>query len=187
MVRKLVFHAADAAHVIDDPRDLTMAMASLGLTGEAVPGEVDAFLAGEAFLSLLTFLGCSPHVEFAPADEAQRTTGRYCHVRYRFGGGMPEFRRAAEGPQPRCRKCRAPVPDWERMVRDWQAGRGGACECPQCGRAMSVPELNWRQAAGAGRWFLEIWNIHPQEAVPAEALIAELERVAGTPVRYFYE
>ncbi len=187
MVRKLVLHAADPLHVLETPAALVEALADIGLTGAAVPAAADAFQAGDAFLALITFLGCSPHVEFHPADPAQQEAGRYCHVRYALVADAPQFRFAPGKLQPRCRQCRAAVHDWPVLVQAWEAGDVAPRCCEKCVRPLVAPELNWRQAAGFGRWFVEIWNIHPHEAVPSEALIATLERVAGTPVQYFYE
>lgn len=187
MVRKLVLHAAELTHPPPDAGALADTLTRLGLTGPPLGGEEGVWLAGDAFLSLVIFLGCSPHVELRPADTDAGSDGAYCHVRYRVVDGAPVFR-AAPGPlRPRCPACRKPVGEG----RSWSSREVGAgamrLDCPACGQVFPVAQLDWRQGAGMGRWFLELWNIHPHEAVPAEALITALEQVAGTPVRYFYE
>jgi hypothetical protein len=187
MVRKLVLHAADPLHTLVNPAVLIEALAGIGLTGAALPAPNAAFEAGEAFLSLITFLGCSPQVEFQPADEMQRVAGHYCHVRYALALAEPVFRAAPGRLQPRCRHCRTPVADWSGLVQGWPHQAPPHADCAQCGQPLRAAELNWRQAAGFGCWFVEIWNIHPHEAVPSEQLIAVLEREADTLVRYFYE
>jgi hypothetical protein len=126
-------------------------------------------------------------VAFAPAGDRQAAEGLYCHVRYRVQEAGPVFRAAPGRLQPRCPGCRAAASEWQQSLRLEHLEAASPCHCPSCERTLSAAELDWRQCAGFGRWFLEIWNIHPHEAVPAEALITALERVAGTPVRYFYE
>lgn len=186
MVRKLVLHAADPGVAPPDPARLSRALGELGLLEGPVPGQAQAWYAGDRFLSLVIFLGCSPQVDFRPADAGQATEGRYCHVRYRVEGAEPVFRAACGPLRPRCPLCRKPVGEGAWLAEDL-VDRDAHQDCPACGQSFPVAALDWRQGAGCGRWFLEIWNIHPHEAVPAEELITALERAAAAPVRYFYE
>lgn len=186
MVRKLVLHAADPRGGPPDPARLSRALGELGLVEGPVAGESQAWYAGDRFLSLVIFLGCSPQVDFRPADAGQAAEGRYCHVRYRVEGTEPVFR-AASGPlRPRCPACRKPVGGGA-WLAEGLVDREARQDCPSCGQSFPVVALDWRQGAGCGRWFLEIWNIHPHEAVPAEELTTALERTVAAPVRYFYE
>ena len=187
MVRKLILHADDPAHLPPEARVLAAALANIGLIAAPLAHDPVAWQAGPEFLSLVIFLGCSPRVAFAPADDRQAAEGLYCHVRYRVQEAGPVFRAAPGRLQPRCPGCRAVVTEAQAWLRDGFPEDHPSRACPSCGRALSATQLDWRQNAGCGRWFLEVWNVHPHEAVPAEALVAALERVAGTPVRYFYE
>lgn len=187
MVHKLVLHAADPFHGIEDPGAVVSALERIGLVGKPVQEEPDAWFAGEEFLSLVTFLGCAPHIDLVPEDAAQLEKGRFCHVRWQSVSGSPQFRRAPGQLRPRCRQCRKPVPGWEQMVESWQAGEEADSECENCGAALTPAALNWRQSAAFGSWFLEIWDIHPQVAVPSDAMMAALEEATGTRCTYFYE
>ncbi|HEY9150552.1 MAG TPA: hypothetical protein VIQ75_07080 [Gammaproteobacteria bacterium] len=187
MARKLILHAGDPAHRPPDVHALAATLADIGLIATPLPGLPDAWYAGDAFLSHVIFLGCSPQVEFEPGDPQQAAAGHFCHVRYQRQDAGPVFRSSAGRLQPRCPGCRGRLEQWQELVRDWPSDREATVPCAGCGRTLQAPELDWRQCAGFGRWFLEIWNIHPHEAVPTEALITRLEQVAGTPVRYFYE
>jgi hypothetical protein len=146
-------------------------------------------LAGPRFLELLTFLGCSPYVEVVPpaglADPCQGLA-RFCHLRVPPFAAGPRLRRSPQGPAPRCPRCRAPVEggpaDLEAAVRS-----GTDRVCPRCGRASPAHALDWRQSAGVGRAFLEVWGIHPGEAVPGDELLDTLERLTGGPWHWFYE
>jgi hypothetical protein len=186
MTRKLILHAGDPGHAPPDSAQLARALQDLGLVEGPVPGQAHAWYAGDRFLSLVIFLGCSPRVAFQPATDEQAEEGGYCHVRYRTEGDDPVFR-AAPGPlRPRCPACRKPFTPDPGLFREGADGTARQ-QCPSCGQTHGAMELDWRQGAGCGRWFLEIWSVHPHEAVPADDLITALERTAATPVRYFYE
>jgi hypothetical protein len=186
MTRKLILHAGEPAHPPPESTRLAQSLRELGLIAAPLPDQSLAWYAGADFLSLVIFLGCSPQVEFRPIDAGQAEAGRFCHVRYQ-NLAHPVLRHAAGRLQPRCSACRGQLEVGQERVRDWSEGGNRVLCCPACGQDLRVSELDWRQAAGCGRWFLEFWNIHPHEAVPAEALLAALERLAGTPLRYFYE
>lgn len=187
MTRKLILHAGDPDHPPPESTRLVQALRELGLIAAPLPDQSLAWYAGADFLSLVIFLGCSPQVEFRPIDAGQAAAGRFCHVHYQWQEAGPVFRSSAGRLQPRCSVCRGPLEVGQELVRDWPSGRVVTVCCAGCGRTLQAPELDWRQCAGFGRWFLEIWNIHPHEAVPTEALITRLEQVTDTPVRYFYE
>lgn len=187
MVRKLVLHACDAGHALADENGLVDALRDIGLLGDAITTHPRAFYAGEEFLSLLTFLGCSPHVDLLPADEPQRQVGNFCHIRLHLAQARPLLRVATGKLRPRCPKCRSDVGDWQALVAQYAADETLSYRCPQCESESALPALNWRQSAGCGRWFVEVWNIHPHEAVPSERLLETMERVVGVTCCYFYE
>ena len=187
MVRKLVLHARDATHRLADQHTLVNALHEIGLLGDILDDQPQAYYAGEEFLSLLTFLGCSPHVDLLPADAGQRNDGRFCHLRLQLDLPQARFRAAAGKLRPRCPQCRHEVDEWEALVAQYANNPAVVHHCPKCNTAIPVPELNWRQSAGCGRWFIEVWNIHPHEAVPSERLLEVIEGVTGVACRYFYQ
>ena len=69
----------------------------------------------------------------------------------------------------------------------WRQDREGfPWTCSSCGANAEASELNWRQGAGFGRFFMEIQNVFPGEAVPGDELLRALEASTGTPWTYFY-
>ena len=96
--------------------------------------------------------------------------------------GQTETRRV-ESHLADCPACRKDVQDWQQQL---DAGRD-QWACGSCGETVTLETLNWRQCAGYSRWFVEIWHVYPHEAVPAEALIARLEELAGGRCDFFYE
>ncbi len=184
-VYKLVLHPSRAAAVPHSPAGLLATLDETGLIGAAF--ELDGhrhFRTGPGFLDHLTFLGCSPVVELdPPASDADghARSGRFCHIQLQPVSATPRLRRRVEH-APRCRQCRRPL---EPALLD-AAVTAGSLRCPGCATAADLERLNWRQAGGYARIFLDIWGIHPAEAVPGDALLAALAACTDCPWAFFY-
>ena len=64
-VPKLILYPATSEEVVRDQEQFQVALQEMGLTGEAFSfANEQRFLAGDKLLQLITFLGCSPYVEF---------------------------------------------------------------------------------------------------------------------------
>lgn len=182
---KLVLHPLRASAVPPTPTRLPAVLGEMGLIGAAF--ELDGhrhFRAGPRFLDHFTFLGCSPVVELdPPADDrdAHARAGRFCHIELQAPTSLPRLRGRADHP-PRCRQCRRPV---EPALLD-EAVAGGGLICPGCGTAAELERLNWRQAGGYARIFLDVWGIHPAEAVPDDALLGVLAGFTDSAWGFFY-
>jgi predicted RNA-binding Zn-ribbon protein involved in translation (DUF1610 family) len=145
--------------------------------------EVDGslrYLLGDACLSQLTFLGCSPHIELEPpavdAEEAARR-GAFCHLTVtRFD--EPRWR-VDPTARPRCPACRATVASAELSIQD-------ELTCPRCGETRVADSWNWRNLAGRSRLFLDIWGVFTSEAVPNPPLLQALAAAVEAEWKYFY-
>jgi hypothetical protein len=183
-IPKLILHPVDPSAAAA-PAAVVAKLRDIGLIAEAAGRPAEPALGvGEAFLSLVSFLGCSPAVATASRFDGDTA---YCHVR--LGGPTPaaRYRGDDRAPTPRCPRCRADVADRDAVLRSWQADPAGyRWRCPACGAALPVHEINWRQAAGFARLFVEVWNVHPSEAVPGERLLGALGELTGGPWTYFY-
>ncbi len=189
---KLLLTPNDPQVVPADAESLVRELGILGFAGTPflLLGRTH-YLPGDRFLELVTFLGCSPVVALgppldAPADPAAHADA-FCHVGIRYAGEHPEFISGRNTAPPRCRECRHREPDWQKMIEAWRSSpEVYRWLCPTCGHHASPFELDWRQSAGFGRFFLEIWGIHPAEAVPGPALLETLRHAAGEPWGHFY-
>ncbi len=186
----LVLHPQDPTACAPSPQALGDALTAVGLAGPELPcPDGPRLLAGPRFLELLTFLGCSPYVEVVPptgVTDPCEALARFCHLRVTPPAAEPSLRRSRQGPAPRCPQCRAPV-EGDLIDLDAAVRVGSVWTCPRCGCAAPARALDWRQSAGVGRAFLEVWGIHPGEAVPGDELLAALARLTGGPWRWFYE
>lgn len=177
---KLCLHPQDEHTTLTDPRPALAALERLGVIG--TPFLLDGhahYQTGPAFLEQLSFLGCSPVIELEPPatdQEAAARRGAFCHLQLHTHA-EPQLRRRPE-PLPRCRQCRTSLPA-ERLTIP-------LITCPQCGASGSPAALNWRQAGAYARLFLDIWGIHPAEAVPSDPLLATLTASTGTDWGFCY-
>lgn len=175
---KLVLYP-DADLPPPDPEAVLQLLDALGVIGPAfvLDGRTH-YRTGPAFLDHLTFLGCAPAIELDPPAaglaEAARA-GRFCHVHLQPHAGTPRVRHRP-GQPPRCRACRG------EFTAESLATAGDGFICPGCGRRSPAQGLNWRQAGGCARLFLDIWGIHTGEAVPGEQLLERL----GADWSFFY-
>jgi len=94
--------------------------------------------------------------------------------------GDLQFRADEHTTEPRCPACRKPEPHWREQLHAWR--QDSQClqwSCTVCGFTGQLTDLNFRKSAGFGRVFVEIRGIYPFEAVPGEALLANLKTLTG--------
>ena len=189
---KLLMHPArpDTPAVAEDR--LAPALQAIGLIGERIPlGNAGFYPAGEQFLQLVSFLGCSPAIELDPPDDpeqlaADSAAGRFCHI-FISSGEQLQFRCDSQTRAPGCPRCRKPEPHWKPALQAWQQGKQGPeWECQSCGFRGSLSDLVFRKSAGFGRTFLEIRGIYPSEAVPGSVLLDTLASLTGGPWTTIY-
>jgi hypothetical protein len=154
-------------------------LSAIGLTRDTratdVAGQA-AYLAGDRFLQLITFLGCSPFVRL---EQEHPDDSEFSHIRIRGPFAQPLFRSGPNTTPPRCPVCRHRYVHWGELAEQ------DSFNCEGCGTNLSMTTLNWRQSAGTGRLFIEIWGVFPGEAVPSAELISALESL-GCRWDYFY-
>ncbi len=142
------------------------------------------FLAGEQFLQLLTFMGCSPNINLAPRYEGDRD---YCHIVLSPIYAQVRFRSHAQDVFARCPECGRRDTDWPALIERWQTDTFlKKYVCPYCDKRMSLYDLGWRQLAGFGRFFIEVFSIFPQEGIPSGHLLSVLENACAQPWTYFF-
>jgi len=174
----LLLHAAEPRWQPDDAVDLVGLLQDLGLAGAEKHSDTgETYGAGERFLSLVMFLGCSPRVLLDPQDAEPGEP--VCHIRL-LTFNEPTFLLAAKLPAVRCSNCRTPVEKFEPGSYD------RLFSCSQCGKESELKDLDWRQAAGFGRCFIEISGIYPQEALPSDKLLDKLSDCSQSAWKYFY-
>jgi hypothetical protein len=174
----LFFHADDPLWQPQRTDALVALLQQLGLLGsETELNGSGRYFAGDGFLQLLMFLGCSPQVALAPGAGAAGQA--MCFIRLLVFDG-PVFLLARPLPAVRCSQCRAnaSLPTGFTCMTRW-------C-CSECGTTVRVADLDWRQGAGCASFFIEVHGVHPQEAIPSDKLLQELGRFSHSNWKYFF-
>ncbi len=182
---RLILHPARPGAIPGSVSGLIKELQDIGLLASPLaPAPDNRFLAGGRFLQLITFLGCSPRIPLEPPADGSRD---FCHVSLSGPSDDTRFVAGNMTAPPRCPGCGSKIPGWREMIETWRRDREGfQWLCPSCGAGSEAARLNWRQGAGFGRFFVEIHNVFPGEAVPGDELLRTLEASTGTPWVYFY-
>ncbi|MCW8828768.1 MAG: hypothetical protein OQK94_06905 [Gammaproteobacteria bacterium] len=163
---------------------LASALQQIGFLGDTLDfhGE-EHYRPGEEFLTLVTFLGCSPVIAMG---EPGKTGEEFCHIALDGPIDKPRFIGGDNIKIPRCPSCGHRFETWQELIEQWQQQPAQLLDCPECGRSLNVTELRWRKSAGFGRFFIKVWGIFESEAVPNPNLLSILEKQTGTPWLHFY-
>ena len=137
------------------------------------------YLVGDDFLTLLSFLGCAPNISLTP-----QAGENFCHIVVNPWQASNHYLGHNQSAVPRCPNCKHKLANWQQIAH-WQNGET-LCTCPQCQRASAMRTLNWKQQGGYGCMAVEIFNIHPFEAVPSDELLDELNKITQIVWRYCY-
>lgn len=165
---------------------LVNALREVGLVGaeiEAEPGRL-RLLAGDRFLQLISFLGCSPYIELEPTAAGGDD---YCYLELLGPWASPRLIRGRNTRAPACPDCGRRQNGLQEQVAPWEVlPPTSEWQCAHCGAAHHPGEWNWRQQGGAARMVLLINGIFPSEALPGDELMKRLQAVSADPWRYCY-
>lgn len=153
---------------------------------EAVTGNTTEYLAGQRFLNLLTFLGCSPDINLVPDNNSGNNSdsdSNHCLIRILEISTTPRCIGFTQNASPRCPHCKKRIAN--RPSGTWQQA-SNICICDKCRAQTPYAHLNWRHECGFGCCGFEITHIYPHEAVPTDQLLDALESATGTPWQYSY-
>lgn len=138
------------------------------------------FYAGDRYLQLISYLGCSPYVNLD--SESNMDDHDACHVVITPATDSANFLGGDNVVTPRCPHCRKPEENWKDLI----ASDSSTWQCTHCGESAQPHQLNWRQKAGFARTSIELWGVFPSEAVPSDQLMAQLRENLGMRWTYFY-
>jgi hypothetical protein len=181
---KLLLHPQDARFHVP-PERLATHLQAIGLIGPPRALGTDRFYpAGEHFLQLITFLGCSPAIELEPPGDPEQlagasASGTFCHV-FLECGTQPRFRHDPRSAPPRCPGCREPFPNWSELCASARNDPVHSMwTCPACRQSGEFSRLPFRKNAAIASCWLEIRGIYPSEAIAGAALLQSLHTLGG--------
>jgi DNA-directed RNA polymerase subunit RPC12/RpoP len=156
----------------------------IGLVGRPLENG-NGYLLGDAFMQLVTFMGCSPAIRLEPDDSGEA----FCHLLSKGPYPKPRLIGGKNTQPPRCNACRKRISDWQGLFQDGSLKEADRLfVCPHCNHPQDPAKLDFRQSGGCGRIFLFIENIFPQEALPSPTLLNALQQESEQqPWCYFYQ
>ena len=116
------------------------------------------YATGDDFLSLLTFMGCSPDIALEPQNDKP-----YCYVEIN-SLDLPQFISGKNTQYPPCPHCK------EKLESP---------KCKSCHTTIDFTKLNWRKSAFVSRSWITIGNIYELEAIPSDQLLNALKNKTG--------
>ncbi len=165
----------------DRPDTLARALREKGLIHDPLANGKQRYHVGENYLDYIAYLGCAPNLSFHETPDCHR----FCHIHLIQLEQPRLFSSTIQAKAPLCANCKQPVDSWrERLLphAPW-------LDCPHCHHRARPHEYNWRKTAGFASTGIEITEIHPHEAVPADALmqtLAALSAANGKPTTWHY-
>jgi len=149
------------------------------------------YCVGDSFLQSVTFMGCSPYIEFEPPAELKENgVAEFCFIRVLatkgenilYHGEQLELLKII----PRCTQCRKVISNWAEQLPRLRNLDSLQLDCPNCNAPLTQKDLEWRKASGSGNLFIEVVNVYLQEAVPTDVFLKDLENISSSPWNYFY-
>lgn len=182
---KLILIPKDAEFYPPEPEKIVSGLQNIGFIAASIdsPSVGSRYHAGERFLDLITFVGCSPVV--MTGDEHVNNSNFY-HIHISHTSSTP-FLIISKQCQPRCPHCRKPVANWNTALSSWQDQQERELLiCSHCGGELDVFSMAWRREGGGARLFIEIIGVFPHEAIPSDELLEQLADDTGIAWDYFY-
>ena len=178
-ISRLLFSPEDPAQFVDMTQ-LLQCLTQLELV--TLPSyRENHYLPGDSFISLITFLGCSPNISLQP--DVSDTVDSHCFISLITATDETECLGYTRHCHPKCPHCRKRIADWK--TTDWQQP-GALCHCDKCGKETAYAHLNWKHECAFGRCGFSIANIYPHEAVPTDQLLEKLQQQTGIVWGYAY-
>lgn len=153
-------------------------LTDLQLIAEPLNADKNSYLAGDRFMALISFAGCSPFLRFQPESEDDQD---FCHIRL-HANEQPKLWTGINSRAPKCSHCQTTIKDWREQIQQQQQ----ELACQQCQQVSSTTAVNWGKHAGTGATAMEIFSVFPGEAVPSPTLLNSLKQLNGLEWRYFY-
>jgi hypothetical protein len=141
------------------------------------------WLAGDNFLKLIAFMGCSPYIEFEPPASGEEN---FCFVRLLGPFDERQFIYGKNVRPPQCPHCFGKTDKSKNFPQQTKNNPEQNWTCPSCDKDNHLADLNWRKQAGAASLFIVINSIFPSEAIPGNELLNALKNSTDCEWKYFY-
>lgn len=175
---RLILYPTDHRFAPENLESFIVRLQSANYIGSQWHGE--RFLVGEEFLSVISFLGCSPSLQMEPLQDSSDL--RFCHFHIAPPLEQPKLTTSSTIKPPLCRHCRTALPTWYS-----QSEKSHFLKCTDCDKVSPCEDWIWRKKAMCFvRFQIDICNIFESEAVPSASLLQLLKDLSSTSWDYCY-
>lgn len=176
-IGKLTLYPGNSTSTPPETEPLIRSLRKQGMIGQPLNSDTNSFLAGDNFLQLISFVGCSPAVCLTPEADIGN---RLCSLTLRGPFDQPQLVWDRNGHPPRCPACSKSMTNWKQHLGNT------LIRCDRCGVESGLETITWGKHAGYARIFIEINGVFPGEAIPVDLLFKQLYRDTGFEWRYFF-
>ncbi len=131
------------------------------------------YATGNNFISLLTFMGCSPNIELEPQADKP-----FCYIEI----NTDEKEKFYSGINIKAAVC----PECKTKITHISNPADEKLHCPDCSNEFQISALNWRKTAFIAQSCIVVGNIYESEAIPNDQLLDALEKVSHSKWKYAY-
>lgn len=163
--------------------DWSECLREFGLLGNPVTTDApNRFLIGKLFLQHVSFMGCSPAVEFEPDHNDETQWDSFTFVYVPESRAKPLWVADPQMARPACPHCQKRNADWVKPCRPDENMLG----CVHCKQSAPLCNWKWFDGGGCARQFICIVNVFPREAIPSDHLLQQLANATGVGWHYFF-
>ena len=147
---------------------------------------------GKRFADWISFSENHTVIVLNPAGaslvESARVLNREtCHISFNTAGDKPHFLGGGNTESPLCPHCQFEVVEFVSIIDNfYKDNKINRWQCVACHQQSSIFALNWRKRAGFGSYWIDIWNIHLNEAEPIAKFLDLLKSITKLDWTYFY-
>ena len=136
---------------------------------------------GDKFLSLLSFMGCSPTIELEPQEDKP-----YCYIEIENAPAKTVFISGKNLRKTTCPECKQRINHIGELINTALDNKTDLINCPHCHHPIPYHNINWRKTGFIAKDWVVVGNIYESEAVPGDNLLNCLEKVTGTSWKFAY-
>lgn len=151
-------------------------LSSIDFIGSNIQETKADYLVGNRFFDYITFLGCAPSLQFTATDNSDK----FCFIRIIDYDNKKLIRTKLQARDPACPNCKKTITKWNGI------DISSLLKCPHCHETSYPEEFNWKKTAGIARFFIEITDIFPKEAIPQPSFLEKLSNITNSKWQYFY-
>ena len=180
------------------PTELAAVLNKVGLIGSKIETGIETgtdnspggqrYLVGDHFLQHISFMGCAPAVEFAPAGDVNGGTAaqnKYTFIYLPEPFNEPLWQADLLMAKAGCPTCNKRTPCSDGSDEYFEPAKS-LFTCPHCHQQSPVCDVDWREFGGCAKTMISIVNVYPKEAIPSGNLINQLATLTNVAWRYFY-